>query len=66
LLGPQARENLEVSFVSEAEMVFTTLSCTGRRVFERMGGRFETVLIDEAAQANEMAVLQPLVFGCKR
>ena len=62
----QARDNLELSFVNEADMVFTTLSSTGRRVFERMQNRFETVLVDEAAQASEIAVMQPLTFGCKR
>ena len=62
----QARDNLELSFVNEADMVFTTLSSTGRRVFERMQNRFETVLVDEAAQASEVALMQPLTFGCKR
>ena len=63
----QVRDALEVSFVVEAEMVFTTLSSTGRKVFERgTCGRFHTVLIDEAAQSTEMAALQPLAFGCKR
>lgn len=58
---------LELSFVMEAEMVFTTLSSTGRRVFQRLPPHaFETVLIDEAAQASEIAALQPLTFGCKR
>ena len=66
LLRIQARDNLELSFVNEADMVFTTLSSTGRRVFERMKNAFDTVLIDEAAQASEVAVLQPLSFGCKR
>lgn len=28
----QIQDNLEASFVSEAEMVFTTLSSTGRKV----------------------------------
>lgn len=51
----------------EAEMVFTTLSSTRRRIFQRLEGTpFETVLIDEAAQASEIAALQPLVFGAKR
>eukprot|EP00884_Botryococcus_braunii_P008434 jgi/Botrbrau1/17592/Bobra.0166s0033.2 len=62
----QARENLELSFVQEAEMVFTTLSSTGRRIFSRLPNSFETVLIDEAAQASEAAALQALGFGCKR
>ena len=62
----QARENLELSFVQEAEMVFTTLSGTGRRIFEQRDVRFETVLIDEAAQASELATLQAFAFGCRR
>lgn len=59
-------QNLELSFVKEAEMVFTTLSSTGRKIFQRLEVPFETVLIDEAAQASEIAALQPLAFGCKR
>ena len=60
------RENLELSFVQEAEMVFTTLSSTGRRIFSRLENAFENVLVDEAAQASEIAVLQPLTLGCTR
>lgn len=63
----QVETELELSFVMEAEMVFTTLSSTGRRVFQRLPPEaFETVLIDEAAQASEIAALQPLTFGSKR
>ena len=63
----QVETELELSFVMEAEMVFTTLSSTGRRVFQRLPpNAFETVLIDEAAQASEIAALQPLTFGSKR
>ncbi len=37
------------------------------QVFDRLGGaKFETVLIDEAAQASELANLQAVAFGCKR
>ncbi|KAK9811177.1 hypothetical protein WJX73_008484 [Symbiochloris irregularis] len=61
-----ARENLEASFVAEAEMVFTTLSGTGRRILEAHGVRFDTVLVDEAAQASELATLQAFAFGCRR
>ena len=64
--GVQVRENLELSFVQEAEMVFTTLSSTGRRIFSRLENAFENVLVDEAAQASEIAVLQPLTLGCTR
>ena len=66
LLVGQARENLELSFTAEAEMVFTTLSSTGRRIFSRLPAPFETVLVDEAAQASEIAALQALAFGCRR
>jgi len=62
----QVRDNLELSFVQEAEMVFTTLSSTGRKIFNHLENAFENVLVDEAAQASEIAVLQPLMLGCKR
>ena len=58
---------LELSFVQDAEMVFTTLSSTGRKVFSKLQqGHFETVLIDEAAQASEVTTLQAMTFGCQR
>ena len=63
----QAKQLLELNFVQEAEMAFTTLSSTGRKVFSDLPqGHFETVLIDEAAQASEIQTIQALVFGCKR
>lgn len=46
-------------------MVFTTLSSSARDVFTRVQRPFELVLIDEAAQAAEIAALQPLVHGAK-
>jgi len=60
-----ARDALENSFVAAADIVFTTLSSTGRRVFGRRaaGGAFATVLVDEAAQASEVATLQALALG---
>lgn len=61
------RDSVELLFVEDAEMVFTTLSSTGRKVFGRLSpGHFETVLIDEAAQASEVTTLQALTFGCRR
>ena len=62
----QAEDALELSFVAEAEMVFTTLSSTGRKIFSRLSTPFETVLVDEAAQASELASLQAFAFGCRR
>jgi hypothetical protein len=61
----QLCEQLEASYVDVAEMVFTTLSSSGRGVFARLQRPFELVLIDEAAQAEEVAALQPLVYGAE-
>lgn len=57
---------LEESFIRDAQMVFTTLSSTGRKIFARTAGLFEAVLVDEAAQATELATLQVLAFQCKQ
>ncbi|KAL4419979.1 hypothetical protein ABPG75_007077 [Micractinium tetrahymenae] len=64
----EAEQSIEASFLFEAEMVFTTLSSTQRKVFAQSAAKapFHTVLIDEAGQASEVAALQPLVFGAKR
>ena len=61
-----AREELEISLVSEAEIVFITLGSMGRRVFQTMSLDFEVVLIDEACQATEVAALLALVHGCRK
>ena len=60
------REALELNFLDSAEMVFTTLSSTGKKVLSKVNRGFETVLIDEAAQASEVSTLQPLVYGCQQ
>jgi len=49
----------------QAEMVFTTLSSSARDILGRLARPFELVLIDEAAQAAEVAALQPLVYGAQ-
>lgn len=53
------------SAVAQAEMVFTTLSSSGREVFSRLAVPFPLVLLDEAGQATEVASLQPLVYGAR-
>lgn len=64
-----ARFALEASLVAEAEIVFTTLSSASKGVFAKLaakeGVRFDLVLIDEAAQASEVASLVPLCHGAK-
>lgn len=44
----RVRQALEASFVDEAEIVFTTLASSSRRVFRQLTHGFDTVLIDEA------------------
>ncbi|KAJ6854345.1 putative ATP-dependent helicase-like [Iris pallida] len=61
-----ARTQLETSFANEAEIVFTTVSSSGRRIFSNLSHGFDMVVIDEAAQASEVAVLTPLVLGAAR
>ena len=62
----RVRQALEASFVDEAEIVFTTLTSSSRRVFRQLTHGFDTVLIDEAAQANEVATLIPFLHGARR
>ncbi|KAM7257179.1 hypothetical protein ACFE04_012920 [Oxalis oulophora] len=62
----EARASLEASFANEAEIVFTTVSSSGRKLFSRLTHGFDMVVIDEAAQASEMAVLPPLSLGAAR
>eukprot|EP00271_Cylindrocystis_brebissonii_P021924 TRINITY_DN8169_c0_g1_i4.p1 TRINITY_DN8169_c0_g1~~TRINITY_DN8169_c0_g1_i4.p1 ORF type:complete len:1053 (-),score=232.79 TRINITY_DN8169_c0_g1_i4:155-3313(-) len=61
-----ARNELEASYAAEAEVVFTTLSSSGRRIFSRLQHGFDTVVIDEAAQAGELALLPPLALKAAR
>jgi hypothetical protein len=60
-----AAELLTGMKMERAEIVFTTLSSTGRRAFLR-GRPFDLVLVDEAAQASEVATLQPLALASGR
>ncbi|XP_048498755.1 uncharacterized protein LOC104891497 isoform X2 [Beta vulgaris subsp. vulgaris] len=62
----EARASLETSFANEAEVVFTTLSSSGRKLFSRLTHGFDMVVIDEAAQASEVGILPPLALGAAR
>ncbi|KAL5703926.1 hypothetical protein ACHQM5_022418 [Ranunculus cassubicifolius] len=61
-----ARSNLEASFANEAEILFTTVSSSGRKLFTRLTHGFDMVVIDEAAQASEVGVLPPLALSAAR
>jgi senataxin len=62
----EARRKLEASFANEAEIVFTTVSSSGRKIFSSLAHGFDMVVIDEAAQASEVAVLPPLSLRAAR
>ncbi|XP_057794534.1 helicase sen1-like isoform X2 [Salvia miltiorrhiza] len=62
----EARADLEASFANEAEIVFTTVSSSGRKLFSRLTHGFDMVVIDEAAQASEVGILPPLSLGAAR
>ena len=55
------REAVEMSLLTEADRVFTTIGTAGRSVFARIHRGFDVVLVDEAAQCTEPAVLVALL-----
>lgn len=59
------RSALEASFVDEAEIVFTTLASSGKQCLMKISHGFETLVVDEAAQATESCLLLPLIHGVK-
>ncbi|QDZ18340.1 P-loop containing nucleoside triphosphate hydrolase [Chloropicon primus] len=65
LLKRDSMEALEITFLRDAEIVFTTLSSSANRSFRELNLKFEVVLIDEAAQAGELECLQPLQYGAR-
>lgn len=50
----------------EADVVCSTLSGAGKGDLAELPVEFETVIIDEAAQAVEVSALIPFKYGCKR
>jgi senataxin len=56
----------KMQVLNEAAIVCTTLSCAGYSMFSQLKQGFDTVLIDEAAQAVEMSTLIPLKYACRR
>ncbi|VFQ59069.1 unnamed protein product [Cuscuta campestris] len=60
------RDSIRASILSEAVIVFSTLSFSGSPVFSKLNHGFDVVIIDEAAQAVEPSTLIPLSNGCKQ
>jgi len=59
-----ARRAAREAILNEADIVCATLSGAGQDSLAQF--TFETVIIDEAAQAIEMSCLIPLKYGCRR
>ncbi|WWD16760.1 hypothetical protein CI109_101192 [Kwoniella shandongensis] len=59
-----ARRAARETILKEADIICATLSGAGQDTLA--AHTFETVIIDEAAQAIEMSCLIPLKYGCKR
>jgi hypothetical protein len=59
-------DNVKREIVKNSKIVFATLSSTADRFFQNTPEVFDTVIIDECAQANELASLIPLRYGAKR
>lgn len=62
----ELNEWLRSSFFESAEIVFTTLSSSGLSFFANSKTGFDTLIVDEACQAVEAAVLIPLQNNISR
>ena len=60
------RDRMKIALLEEAHIVCSTLSFSGSGLFAQMSRKFDVVVIDEAAQAVEPAILVPLVQGVKQ
>jgi superfamily I DNA and/or RNA helicase len=56
---------LESSFINRSQLIFTTLSSCDRHLLTIGDFRFEAILIDEACQACEVSIFQPLKYNPK-
>lgn len=60
------RRRMQSEILCDADVVCTTLAGAGHPLLAQLTFDFETVIIDEAAQAVELSSLIPLRYGCKR
>ncbi|XVF45709.1 hypothetical protein PTKIN_Ptkin02bG0228300 [Pterospermum kingtungense] len=59
-------DSIRAAILDEAVIVFSTLGFSGSAVLAKQNSGFDVVIIDEAAQAVEPAILVPLSSGCKQ
>ncbi|KAI9032126.1 AAA domain-containing protein [Hyaloraphidium curvatum] len=60
------KKETRVRILEEADAVLCTLSASGQDMFPQLSQAFQTVIIDEAAQAVELSALIPLKYGAVR
>lgn len=60
------RRRARMEILGDADVICTTLSGAGHEMLSGVAFDFETVVIDEAAQAVELSTLIPLRYGCKQ
>jgi senataxin len=60
------RRRVQYEILADADVVCTTLAGAGHPLLGQLPFDFETVVIDEAAQAVELSSLIPLRYGCRR
>ncbi|ORZ14789.1 AAA domain-domain-containing protein [Absidia repens] len=61
-----ARIRARQKVFADCDIVCATLSGSGHHLLSEMGLIFDTVIVDEAAQAVEVSSLIPLKYDCKR
>lgn len=60
------RRRARLEILGDADVICTTLSGAGHEMLSGVSFDFETVVIDEAAQAVELSTIIPLRYGCKQ
>ncbi len=60
------RRRIRQQILMEADVICCTLSGAGHESLSSLSIDFETVIIDEAAQAVELSTLIPLRYGCRK
>ncbi|SNX84511.1 related to SEN1 protein [Melanopsichium pennsylvanicum] len=60
------RRRARMEILGDADVICTTLSGAGHEMLSGVAFDFETVVIDEAAQAVELSSIIPLRYGCKQ
>lgn len=60
------RRKAQAQIIKQSQIICATLSGSAHNVLSSLKMRFDTVIIDEAAQCIELSALIPLKYGCKQ